>query len=60
MNELFLLCHEFGFTGILSQISGSIDDLLFVEDGTVKAAIGMTGTKSQVRRVLSPLQESLS
>jgi hypothetical protein len=60
MHELLSLCNEFGFTGLLSQVTDFISEQPVVDDGTWKDTSDITDEKLQIRQALCPLQEALS
>jgi hypothetical protein len=60
MHELLSFCNEFGFTGLLSQVTDFLSGQPVVDDGARKDASDITEEKLQIRQALCPLQEALS
>jgi hypothetical protein len=60
MHEPLSLCSEFGFTGLLSQVTDFLSGQPVVDDGTRKNASEITEEKLQIRQALCSLQEVLS
>jgi hypothetical protein len=60
MHEPLSLCNEFGFTGLLSQVTDFLSGQPVIDDGTRKDASDITEEKLQIRQALCSLQEVLS
>jgi hypothetical protein len=60
MNDLQLLCEEFGFTSLLTQVSDFISTHSVAEEEARKSISGISEENLQIRVVVSRLREGLS
>jgi hypothetical protein len=60
MQDLLSLCKEFGFSGLLSQVTDFISTYSVAEDRASKAISDIMEEKFQSRQALCPLQGALS
>jgi hypothetical protein len=60
MDDLHLLCDEFGFTGLLTQVSNFISAHSAAEDEARKGVTDIAEENLQIKGALFPLQEALA
>jgi hypothetical protein len=60
MNGLFLLCNEFGFTRLLSEVSDYNSAHSVVDSQGPNGTRDITGEKLQIKEALCPVKEALS
>jgi hypothetical protein len=60
MNDLLLLCEEFGFASLLSQVTDFILTHSVVDSEGSNGAADITEENLQIKEALCPLQEALS
>jgi len=60
MNDLRLLCEEFGFPSLLTQVSDFRERVSVVDDEAQRRDSDIPEENSQIRLALCPLQEALS